>query len=173
VLIVVVALSVYLPALFLSTSYNFIYTSCDSPDRYSYRCGNYLQQIYSVKDGELIVNSIDPEQDSDNDGVLDINEGYNARIFLHNTEKNESREITLKEAQTLKLDNLLTSPDGITFTDRYDKGGDILLFDGGSNYGHYLTKGNSKVKLNLINNDDRYYYQNNFQFLGWILPGRN
>jgi len=174
-LIAIVALSTYLPSLFLSTNYNFVYSSCtDGSNYYSYRCDNYLQKRYTVVNNNLIVNSIDPTQDSDNDGIPDINENYTARIFLHDTKKNESREITLEEAQTLKLNNLLTSPDGLTVSSHYDRGADSLfIFDGGSSYGYYLTKGKSKSKLNLINRDNRYYYRDNFQFIGWILPGRN
>ena len=98
-------------------------------------------------------------------------------VFLHDTQKNESREITLAEAKTLNMDSLLTSPDGVTVSNgyNYSGGGDFFfLFGGGrSDYGYYLMKGNSKKKLNLINVSDRSYYQNNFQFLGWVLPGRN
>ncbi len=170
-LIIVVALSAYIPSLFVSTDYNFIYSSCNIPsDYYPYQCDNYLQNRFSVVNNKLVVNPIDPNQDSDKDGVRDIKENYNARIFLHNTEKNESREITIEEAQNLSLNNLLTSPDGITVSTYYDRGADFFPFFGSnSSYGHYLIKGNGKSKLNLINHDDRYYYRNNFQFIGWIL----
>lgn len=174
-LIAIIALSTYLPSLFLSTDYNFVYSSCpDGTNNYSY-CNKYLQKRYSVVNGKIVVNSIYPAQDSDKDGIPDINENYTARIFLHDTKKNESREITPEEAQTLSLNGLLTSPDGITVSSNYDRGSDFFfLFDGGgSSYGYYLTKGKSRSKLNLINNDDRYYYRDNFQFIGWALPGRN
>lgn len=174
-LIAIIALSTYFPSLFLSTNYNFVYSSCtDGTNYYPYYCNNYLQKRYSVVNGKIVVNSIDPAQDSDKDGVPDINENYTARIFLHDTKKNESREITLEEAQSLSLNGLLTSPDGVTVSSNYDRGADFFfLFDGGSSYGYYLTKGKSRSKLNLINNDDRYYYRNNFQFIGWVSPGRN
>lgn len=174
-LIAIIALSIYLPSLFLSTGYNFVYSSCtDGTNYHPYYCNNYLQKRYSVINGKIVVNSIDPAQDSDKDGILDINENYTARIFLHDTKKNESREITLEEAQTLSLSGLLTSPDGVTVSSIYDRGADFFFFfDGGSSYGYYLTKGKSRSKLNLINNDDRYYYRDNFQFIGWVLPGRN
>ena len=173
--IIIVALSTYLPSLFLSTNYNFIYSSCtEGTNYYPHYCNNYLQKRYSVINGKIVVNIIDPVQDSDKDGVPDINENYTARIFLHDTKKNESREITLDETETLSLNGLLTSPDGVTVSSHYNRGGDFfIIFDGGSSYGYYLTKGNSRRKLNLINNDDRYYYRDNFQFIGWILPGRN
>lgn len=178
VLIVVVALSTYLPSLFLSTNYNFIYTSCTDGINYhySYNCDNYLQKRYSVVGNKLVVNNIDPTWDSDRDKIPDINESYGARIFLHDTAKNESREITLEEAQTLTLNSLITSPDGITVSSHYDRnrGEFFFIFGGGSSsYGYYLTKGKIKSKLNLINNTDQYYYQNNFQFVGWILSERN
>ena len=123
---------------------------------------------------KIALNYINPAQDSDKDGVPDINENYTARIFLHNTKKNESREITLEEAQTLTLNGLLTSPDGVTVSSNYDRGADFFfLFDGGSSYGYYLTKGKSRRRINLINRNERYYYRDNFQFIGWVLPARN
>ena len=179
-LIVIVALSTYLPSLFLSTHYNFIYTACtdDSYNYYPYYCNNYLQKRYSVVNSKLIESSVDLTVDSNKDGIPDFNGKYISRIFLHDTKKNESREITLEEARLLTLNNLLTSPDGVTVSSNYsyNGGGDFFfLFGGGgrSSYGYYLTKGKSKSKLNLINSSDQYYYQNNFQFLGWVLPGRN
>lgn len=174
-LIAIVALNVYLPSLFLSTKYNFVYSSCtEGTNYYPYQCDNYLQKRYSVVNNKLMVNAVDPVQDSDRDGIPDIKENYTARIFLHNTEKNESREITLEEAQVLALNGLLTSPDGVTVSSNYDRGGDFFPFFGSnSSYGYYLTKGKSHRKLNLINRDDRYYYRDNFQFIGWVLPGRN
>ncbi|MDD5152487.1 MAG: hypothetical protein PHS95_00575 [Candidatus Pacebacteria bacterium] len=176
VLIVVVALSTYLPSLFLSTKYNFVYTACtDGNNYYSYRCDSYLQKRYSVAGDKFVVNPVDMTQDLNKNGILDFNEKYTDRIFLHDTEKNESREITLTEAQAMTLSNLLTSPDGVTVSSYYDRsGGDFFPFDGGySSFGYYLTKGKSRSKINLINNTDQYYYQNNFQFIGWVLPGRN
>ena len=167
-LIIIVALSTYLPSLFLSTDYNFVYSSCT--DR---QCYNYLQKRYSVVNNKLVVNDIDPAQDSDNDGIPDINENYTARIFYHDTRKNESREITLEKAQILSLNGLLTSPDGVTISSGYDRGADFFFFYGGSSYGYYLTKGKSRSKLNLINRDSRYYYRDNFQFIGWVLPDSN
>jgi hypothetical protein len=171
-LVLAVALSVYIPSLSLSTNYNFVYTSCDSGIEKAFYgdCSNYLQQRYSVQDRQLTEKSVDPKLDSDRDGVPDINEGYVARIFLHDTEINESREITTEEAQSLTISNLLTSPDGITISSAWDRGSDFFIFGGGSSsYGHYLTKGNARKRLNIINDSDRYYYRDNFQFIGWVL----
>lgn len=177
ILIVVVALSAYIPSLFLSTDYNFVYTACtDGRDYYSYNCGNYLQKRYLVVGDKLVVSPVDTTVDSDKNGVPDFSEKYIDRIFLHDTKKNESREITLAEAQRLTLNGLLTSPDGVTVSNHYDGSGGGFFFifgDGRSSYGYYLTKGKSRSKINLINSTEQYYYQNNFQFVGWVLPGRN
>lgn len=173
-LIIIVALSAYLPSLFFSTNYNFIYSSCtESINRYPYYCNNYLSKRYAVVGEELVVSTIDSTQDLDKNGILDINESYTARIFLHDTEKNESREITLEEAQALSLNGLLTSPDGVTVSSNYSRTEFFFPFGGSSSYGYYLTKGKSRSKLSLINNDDQYHYQDNFQFIGWVVPGRN
>lgn len=178
-LIVIVALSTYLPSFFLSTHYNFLYTACadgSSHNYYPYYCNNYLEKRYSVLFDKLIEHPVDLTIDSNKDGRPDFDGKYNARIFLHDTKKNESREITFEEARLLTLNPLLTSPDGVTVSSSYsyNGGGDLFFFGGGrSTYGYYLMKGKSKSKLNLINTSDQYYYQNNFQFLGWVLPGRN
>src|SRR3989338_6472595 len=173
--IAIIALSAYLPSLFLSTDYNFVYSACtDGTNYYPHYCNNHHQNRYSVVNGKIAVKSIDPAQDADKDGLADISENYTARIFLHDTKKNESREIPLEESETLSLNGLLTSPDGVSVSSDYDRGADFLFFfDGGSTHGYYLTKGKSRSKLNLIPNDDRYYYGENFQFIGWVLPGRN
>lgn len=177
-LIAIVALSTYLPSLFLSTDYNFVYTACTDGAKYHYpyRCDNYLQKRYIVAGNKLVVNPVDTTVDVDKNGVPDFNESYTDRIFLHDTKKNESREITLEEAQAMTLNSLLTSPDGVTVSSHDGReGGDFFFIFGGgsSSYGYYLTKGKSRSKINLINSADWYYGRDNFQFVGWVLPGRN
>lgn len=177
ILIIIVALSTYLPSLFISTNYNFLYAKCTNDNGY-YRlndCNDFLQRRYSVVNGRLIANSIDTNLDSNNDKILDINENYNIRFFLHDTKINEGREITFAEAQTLTLNNLLTSPDGVAITSHYDRNGGFFIFGGGSSSNdYYITKGgkSSRSKINLLSNGTTDYYQNNFHFIGWVMPGR-
>lgn len=169
--VAVVALSTYLPSAFLSTNYDFVYATCSNgTDYYSYGCDGYLEGRYSVTEGRLVLNEIDPDQDSDRDGVQDINENHHVHLFFHDPDTNESKEITLEEAQALRFSGLLTSPDGVTVSDHYDRGSDLLfIFDGGySSYGYYLTKGESRKELSLIHNGDG-SYRDNFAFIGWIL----
>ena len=163
-LIVVVALSIYLPAFFLSTDYNFVYSTCTDPgSRYNSQCNDYLNKKYSVDNDKLVVNKVTDEQDLN----------FTGRLFLHDTEKNESREITLDEAKSLKLNSLLTSPDGVSVSYSYDRGADFIFLSSGSTRGYYLIKGKSKKKINLINQNERYYYRDNFHFIGWVLDGKN
>jgi len=171
-LIFFIAISAYLPSFFISTDYNFIYSACtDGSGSNYYRCDDYLKKRYSVVDGKIVMNDIGSSQDTDKDGMPDVHENFIARIFLHDTQKNESREITIKEAEKFLLSGLLTSPDGVTISNKYEYRTDFFpFFNGRSSYGHYLTKGRSRAKLNLINSGNRYYYQNNFQFIGWLLP---
>lgn len=176
-LIIILALSVYLPSLFVSTNYDFIYVTCDTGNYDAYYCNEYLEKRYLVVDNNLVLKEIDPlDYKNDNIKYVDLYKDYSPRIFLHDTKNNESREISLKEALNLNLSSLLTSPDGITVSNYYERYnyGIMSIFGGNSsNYGIYLTKGRSKSKLNLINSDDRYYYRNNFKFIGWVLSDRN
>ncbi|HRN69665.1 MAG TPA: hypothetical protein PLS49_00640 [Candidatus Woesebacteria bacterium] len=168
-LIFVVAINAYFPFSSLKTTYNFVYATCDGYEyNYPAGCDIYAKSLYSVENNKLIVNTIDPAQDSDWDHTSDINEKYVVRLFLHSTAENESREITIDEAQQFEFSSLLTSPDGVTISNEYNSGSGLLLFDSGSSYGQYLKKGNIRSKLNLINGD-RYYAQENFYFIGWVL----
>jgi len=170
-LIVIIAISVYIPPLFISTDYNFVYASCGGV-RY-YDCDAYLQGRYTIVNNRLVLNEFNPLQDANRDGVPDAKD-YSMRLFLHDTKKNESREIALAEVQTLSLSDLLTSPDGVTVAGKYSgrSRSFFLFFDSSDSYGYYLTKGKVWSKLNLITDGD-YYYQRNFKFVGWVSPGRN
>lgn len=173
VLILVVWLSVYIPSLLVKTNYNFVYAVCDSGDAYyGQYCQSYLGQRYSVVDGVLKEHDVEPDLKFRNEVIRGVMDFYSARIFLHDTQKNESREIRLAEAQQLELNTLLTSPDGVTISDgRSRNSGDFFyLFDGGgSTYGQYLVKGNSRKKMNIIGVSDYYSKRDGFDFLGWVI----
>ncbi len=174
VLIVVVALTVYLPSLFVSTEYSFVYSTCVD-NGYSYSCGynyNYNnQKRYSVVNGSLSVTEIDPNQDLDKNGVPDQKQWTGPRLFIYDTKTSQSREITEQEALGFRYSGLMTSPDGITLSNGYDYNGGVFPFSFGSgSYDYYFVKGKAKKKLNLFGADsNRYYYQNGFQFIGWVL----
>jgi hypothetical protein len=184
-LIVIVTLSAYLPSLFVSTDYNFVYAICE-PNSYYNKCQKYLSNRYLVVDNKLVYNAVDPieisfegdrpkpSQDyitsfSTNDSMYDDEA---IRLYLHDTKKDQSRELTLEEAQTLTLSSHLTSPDKVSISTHYNQRGDFIFFSGGrSQYNHYLTTETSRKKLNIMNQNAP-YYELNFQFIGWVLPGR-
>ncbi len=175
-LIAAFAISTYLPSFLLSTNYDFIYATCGTGTDYSYRCNDYLQKRYSVENGRLAIRPVDLAQYLDANGRPAYPETYSGRILLHDTKRNESREIPLGEAQAMSLSGILTSPDGVTVSTHYDRNDHGIFFpfgDRSSSYGHYITKGKSKAKLNLINANNQDYYRNNFEFIGWVLPGRS
>ncbi len=170
VLIIVVALYAYIPSMSFTTNYDFIYASCENNSPYYYDCNSLLERNYKVTDGKLVFMPIEANEDLNQNGIPDIKETPTPRLFFHTVTTNEDREVTLAEAQTFNLSSLLTSPEGVTVSDRYDSGPDFFPFFGGnSSYGHFLTKGNKWSKLHLVNDTDG-YYQNNFYFIGWVLP---
>lgn len=165
------ALTTYVPAFFVKTNYNFVYATCTDDYNYNYDCNSYLKERFLITNNRLVISEVTDmvyEHYYENEHYVQNNHEF--RIFLHDTQTNESREMTPDEATGLRYSSLLTSPDGITISNDYRyNGGDFLIFGGGSSsYGHYLTKGNRRSKINTINNSDR--YQNNFEFIGWIVP---
>jgi len=167
---VVIVVSIF-PSATLSTEYNFLYATClDGRPGYSFNCRPYLASLYQVEDGKLVEKAVPPELDSDRDGIPDIQENYRARLFIHDTAKNQSQEVRQPEAEQLQLSDLLTSPDGLTVEWDYQGGGDFFfVFGSRSRSGYYLTRGNGRQRLELINDSNRYYYQDDLLFLGWIL----
>ncbi len=174
-LIIIVTLSIYIPSLFVSTEYNFVYASCSNGTSvYPDDCYTYLQKFYSVVDGKIVKNTVPLNNNYNNPKTTAyFDDKYAAHIFLYDSKKNESKEISFDQAQSLALNDLLTSPDGVMVSSGYNYGGgcDFFFFGGcgGSSYGYYFMKGGNKHKINLVNMDNRYYYNSNFQFLGWVL----
>ena len=165
-LIIGLAVSVYLPGAFLSTQYDFVYATCGNgagdyqyyPD-YPQNCNAFLNNLYQVENEKLVTGT-----------TVFANGRYLPRLFVDNTEKNESREITLVEAEKLRLSGLLTSPDEVSVDNGYNRGSEFFPFFGGSSqYGYYLTKGSKHRRLNLLGDNDRYYSDNNFKFICWII----
>jgi len=45
----------------------------------------------------------------------------------------------------------------------------FLFYDARSRNGYYLTRSNVRQELNITGNNERYYYRDDFLFLGWII----
>jgi hypothetical protein len=156
------------------TDYDFAYAVCNlESERYYYdQCQSYLLDIIQVNDaGEFYRGEVNPNRDSDQDGVLDKDESYKIRFFYHDSKTNTSREITEAELNGYQLNPLLSSPDGATVEYDYRGSPDVLFVDvGTSGYEYRLVQGNRTKTLNIIDGaDDRYYRNHNFSFIGWII----
>lgn len=161
-LIIGIALVAYAPSWFLKTKYNFVYATCYDNFNY-YDCTNHLNSTLRVEDGKLMMSK---------DTISNEKVSYDVRLFIHDTQNNESREIPVAEAQKINLNGLITSADGVSVEGVFDRNYEFIFFFGGgsSRYGYYLTKGKLSRKLNLINEERYSYYRNNFKFIGWVDP---
>lgn len=172
--IMVIFITTFIPATRLSTDFNFVYATCSkNPNPGYYYCNNYLQNLYDVSSGRIMEREISSDLDSDNDGVLDINENYTTRLFLHDTTLNVSEEISLIEAQRLQLSDEIVSPDGVAVERDYSSGGSLFPFVRvSSRFGWYLSRGSARQKLEVIGDSERNYYRDDLMFLGWVLNDR-
>lgn len=171
VFIMVIFVTTFIPATRLSTDYDFVYATC-SKNRNAgyYYCNTYMQNLYDVVDGRVTEREVDPDLDSDNNGVKDIDENYTIRLFLHDTELNVGEEISLIEARRLQLSDEIVSPDGVAVERDYGSGGSFFPFVRVSNrYGWYLSRGSARQRLDLIGDDERNYYRDDVMILGWVL----
>lgn len=152
-MIVLIAVSIYLPSLFAPVpKFNFLYVTED----------NYGQnRQYGVENGVLLRYEVK------------YSEHYTpkeARLFIHNVLGNADQEVSFEEAQKLKLDARLKSPDGYEVVYGSGESGFFpFFFSGGYDYNTMYLKGhNTSKKLDLqSSNDGRYYYRGR-HFLGWI-----
>ncbi len=146
-MVVIIAVSIYLPSLFVKPTTNFIYSL--GGDYYS-------QHRYAVKEGRVA--QIDVKYPENNYSPTNYKD---PRIYYHDIVSNTTREISLEEAQSFLLDDRNVSIDGFQIVSG-SHGGDIFFYDYSSRYKRYIKKGSFSKKLNL-DNDETYY----FQFLGW------
>lgn len=150
-MILFVAGSIYLPGLFVNPQYDFLYSVGDA---------YYSGQQYNVIDGKLQSPLPLPS------GLPTHLPRQEPKFYMHDVKSNQSREVTLQQAQAFFLDTKPQSPDG--FEAVYGSRGDGIFpffFWTGTDYNSRYLKGrNVSKKLNL-QFPGSYY---NFRFLGWI-----
>ncbi len=153
-MIVLVALSIYLPNLFApAPRCNFLYVTGEN---------GYQGAQYTVEHGTLTKHDVKYPEHSTPAVV---------RLFVHDVSSNESREVSVEAAQQLRLDPSLKSPD--VYEVAYgngDSGFFPLFFSGAPDYNAVYLKGhNAGKKMNVQSlNNARYDYRDRAQFLGWI-----
>ncbi len=153
-MIVFVAASIYLPALFIKPQYDFLYLTGQDY--------GYCTWDYRVENKKLVrVVRSNPYKEAPQECTT--------QFFRYDVEENANREVTLEEAQTLTLDGNGESPDGFTVTRGGNGGGFFPLFSEGGNYNSiYLTKGSAVSRKITLRTGPDYYPE--FRLLGWVLP---
>ena len=157
-MVIFVALSIYLPQMFVKPQYDFLYlignNSC-------YTGGNNIQ-IYSVQNGKVVKNVQDVAAQACITGrMMDL------KIFFYDIKANQSKEVTFNDIENLNLDSSAQSPDGFEVVHGNNDGGVFpFYFYSGSDYDSRYIKGHSVSKKLNIQQEGSYYY--NFIFLGWV-----
>jgi len=169
--IAAVTLIVYLPVWLINPQYDFVYISCDANRYYAeVSCEDFLASKYQVVDGRLTVKEIDYTRDQNRNGEPDFAQSYRERIFLYDTDRDTSREITLDEIVTFTVTPLRTAPDGVTLTSGYGADGAdfIPLFSFRSHaYTWQLEHEGYRQTINLADNPRDYVSE--IHFVGWVI----
>ena len=151
IMVVLVVLSAYLPALFIKPQYDFLYAISNS----------YANDHYIVSGEKLVDNKNYEEKNIASNVILP-----ETHLFIYDIEKDEAREISFEEAEEFILDRSSKSADGFEIENGRSRGG--LFFSGYNNYSEkFLVSNFTSKKLNIELN----YNINSssyFRFLGWI-----
>lgn len=156
-MILFVAASVYLPALFVKPAYDFIYAS-----QSDYRYAPYLYGTsYDVESGKVVRRVQEPPANFPDPDFYKTQP--EPKLYYYDIVANKSREINLEEAQNYILDTSAVSPDGFELAPASSGGGFPFSFDS-NEYGKVYMKSKSVSKK--LNIQQQYY--NDFSFLGWV-----
>jgi hypothetical protein len=151
-MIVFVAASIYVPSFFVHPAYNFLYSSSDE---------NANDDQYLVVDDHV-------QQNRDYEASYYNPQFYpQPKLYIYDTNTNESIPVTFEEAKNYTLISDITSPDGYTIENGRQNNGGFFFLGGGTDYtSKYLVGHNISKKLNLKSSSTR--YSNSTEFLGWI-----
>jgi len=151
-MIIFVAVSIYLPGIFIEPKSNFLYISGNDDYNSTYK---YTIQNKKLTRSELPITKNSPR-------VL-----KEVKIYIHDIATNKSKEISFGEAQELNLNSNLVSPDGFKIVHGGRSDGFFPFFIWSeTDYSTFYVQGRSiSKKLNLILTSLSY---DNFRFIGWI-----
>lgn len=149
-MILLIVASIYLPRIFIDPpQYDFLYSVVRN---YYVGGGKYF-----VENGKIVEREQRTEEDEKYGYIVE-----DSKLFFHDIEKNESREVSFEEALSFNLDSRIISPDGfeVVYGERvssvfFPRGLDVFYIKG-----HGLSQ-----KLNLQINYSDYH---GFKFIGWI-----
>lgn len=157
VMVMLLAISIYLPTLGVQPKTNFLYSYGDEYSR-----TKYYMEANKVLEREV--------------KYPDYYRAHkDAKLYVYDVTTGNSKEISYEQAKSLILDSSVKSPDG--FEVASDDSGSYSAFPffySRSNYGQkYLKKGNytKRLEINKMDGSQSYYYDYGFNFLGWVQKG--
>ena len=159
-MILFVALSIYVPQMFVRPQYDFLYLTGNNN---CYIAPNSNIQVYSVQSGKLIRNILDQQLQA-----CKVAQVPELKIYLYSVANNKSQEVSFEDVQNLNLSDSAQSPDGFEIVNGNSSGGGFFPFfwGGSSDYdSHYIQGHNVSKKLNVQYSNG---YYNEFTFLGWV-----
>ena len=157
----IISIVIFTPSLFVNPKYNFLYSTDDA--YYYYNQG--YRNNYKVDNNRLI-----SEVTQTQPGVAYTYRGDAPNLFLYDVKADTSHQIDFTEAKKLFLDPGPSSPDGYIVKYEYNNDGIFELFGSrNNNSGYFISKDSGKKKLTgLTGNNNNYYNQGPFNFIGWI-----
>ncbi len=162
IFIVIIAIVIFTPSLFVKPGHNFIYTT-EATDVYSYY--QSYKNTYFVENNKIISKPTPiPAKEYEGYGY----KGEFPTLYMYDVVTNTSHEVTASDITNLNLDPGPSSPDGYTVAYDYSHEGIFELFgSNGNNSGYFISKGNGKKKLDgLLGNS--YGGRDSFRLIGWI-----
>lgn len=152
-MVVLVAVSIYLPSAFVKPQTDFIYAV-----EGDYYCRTHT---FSVQMGR--VTQVEVKQQ--NQSQYNCGDLRKPRVFYYDVKTDQSKEITGEQAAQFVVDDTPRSVDGFEVVSG-GGGSDIFSFGGYDYYNRYLKKGSYARRINAVVGQQ--YYYNGFRFLGWV-----
>lgn len=159
-MIAFVAGSIYLPGLFAKPTVDFVY-AVNTNNHYD------CKWRYEVQGDK--VTQVDARQPYDAKDL--VRRDCQTTFYRYDVLRDKNIELTLEEAQALKLSAATISPDGFEIVRGGRSGGFLFLFDVGSDYDSVYLRGHNVSRKLAIQKSALYPYSYpDYQFLGWVVP---
>lgn len=178
-LILIIAGLIYLPRVFSSVKpqYDFLYAVGDGvtysngygyiSDTYPLRNGMWPKYTYKVVGNTLM--KVNTATATNEYAKLPITEP-SPKFYIHHVAANTNDAVMFEQAEKLKLNTDLHSPDGFTI-ERGVSNASIFFYDASASSKFFLKKDAYASELELeLSNTNTYYYSGDQFFLGWIMP---
>ena len=150
-LVILVLISIWLPRFLVHPTQDFIYSVGDE----------YSSSYYYVVQGEQIVRQ---EVNLPKEQIYRVPASgqIEPALYYYDVETNESRMLTLDEAQVYQISPQPVSDDGYQIV----RGAEYFPFDGNNQDSLYIKGHSFSKRLNVVLGNTGYYTP--FRFLGWV-----